>query len=229
MTEIQTANQTPRDWLILLPTQLEMDLIAGQLSPEASTASEICGFGPIISAARTMQLITRYSPARVLLLGIAGTYLDDLPIGHATIFDQVACFGVGVGSQASFQTAEAMGWPQWPGDANNSPIGDLIQLTQPRKIDTAADVGIKKLLVTVTSSASDENEVATRLRIFPEAVAEDMEAFGVASACHLSGTPLFVVRGISNRAGDREKSNWKIKEALTAAVNLGLEIMKAET
>jgi hypothetical protein len=34
------------------------------------------------------------------------------------------------------------------------------------------------------------------------------------------------VRGISNRAGDRDKCNWKIPEALGAATDLLMDCLK---
>jgi futalosine hydrolase len=50
-----------------------------------------------------------------------------------------------------------------------------------------------------------------------------MEAFGAALACHLAGVPLVVVRGISNHAGERDATRWRVREALAAARTLALE------
>jgi futalosine hydrolase len=50
-----------------------------------------------------------------------------------------------------------------------------------------------------------------------------MEAFGVAFACHLARVPLTVVRGISNAAGNRDKGDWRLDEALTSALDLARE------
>jgi len=44
-----------------------------------------------------------------------------------------------------------------------------------------------------------------------------MEAYSVAVAARLHGVPLTVVRGISNLAGDRDHSRWRMTEALQAA------------
>ena len=59
---------------------------------------------------------------------------------------------------------------------------------------------------------------------FPDAVAEDMEAFGVAMACQMHGVPLEVVRGISNEVGDRDHSQWQIDKALRAAAELVIRL-----
>ena len=63
-----------------------------------------------------------------------------------------------------------------------------------------------------------------RLAKHPEAAAEDMEGFGVAVSCVLADVPLQIIRGISNRAGDRDKRHWDIEGALHAAAALALKI-----
>jgi len=60
---------------------------------------------------------------------------------------------------------------------------------------------------------------------FPDAKAEDMEAFGVAMACHLNQVPLTVIRGMSNAAGERDKQQWQLDEALASALALAREII----
>jgi futalosine hydrolase len=47
-----------------------------------------------------------------------------------------------------------------------------------------------------------------------------MEGFGVAVACRLANVPLTIVRGISNRAGDRDHTNWNIEGSLEQAMQL---------
>jgi futalosine hydrolase len=44
-----------------------------------------------------------------------------------------------------------------------------------------------------------------------------MEGFAVALAAQRFGVRLTIVRGISNVAGDRDQSRWRLGEALTAA------------
>lgn len=61
--------------------------------------------------------------------------------------------------------------------------------------------------------------------LLPAAAAEDMEGFAVAMACRLRGVPLDIVRGISNAAGDRDRSHWQVSAALEAAGRLALQIM----
>lgn len=213
------------NWLLLIPTEFERKFLTS-VSGLKKTTVEICGFGPIVAAAKTAQLINRHSPDRVMLLGIAGSYSSesktDLMPGSASVYSSVGCFGIGVGSDERFETAVEMGWQQWS-DADSDPIGDWIQL------DPGASPMHRfpnRQLLTVCAASGNNEDVVRRLKKFPDAVAEDMEGFAVATACHFFQKPLTIVRGISNVAGDREKTNWKIAEALVSAESLAVEIIQ---
>jgi futalosine hydrolase len=206
--------------LILIPTAFErtqiQPLIADYVTRSESVI-ELCGFGPVAAGIRTAQLITKFQPKAVLLVGIAGSFRADLPVGSASCFSRIVCYGVGAGGGSRFKTAGELGWPQWLDSESGQSIGDLISVANegdPHKSD--------RLLLTACAASESADDVVNRLHKFPEAVAEDMEAFSVAMACQMAEIPLTVVRGISNIAGDRNKSNWNINGALTAAAELVL-------
>ena len=75
------------------------------------------------------------------------------------------------------------------------------------------------------AASQTQQEVAWKLDKHPEAGAEDMESYSVAMACQLQNTPLTVVRGISNHAGVRDHTQWKIDEALAAVAEMAAVIM----
>ncbi|MEO8493674.1 MAG: futalosine hydrolase [Planctomycetota bacterium] len=213
--------------LILTPTQLELDAIKPLLSRAARQADgiiELCGFGPVAAAARAMQLIAMHQPTRVILVGIAGSLRPELAVGTARSFLRVRCDGIGAGTGADFKSASEIGWKHWGSKASaedepQASIGDAIHL-QPRLTDGWKQGGD---LLTVCAASASEADVAMRWRRYPDAVAEDMEGFGVAVACHFGAASLEIIRGISNRAGDRDKSNWDIDGALRAACELTLK------
>ena len=215
-----------RHSILLVPTELERGLIAPAVAAACGSAirSELCGFGPVVAAARTAQLIAEHRPERVLLVGIAGRYADRLAIGQAYAFERVACHGIGAGSGEAFVPAEAMGWPQWPGDGSDpaTRIGDVLACTSGRLPAAAARAG---LLLSACSASAGEGDVRSRLRLHPDAAAEDMEGFAVAAACRLAGVPLDIVRGISNTAGDRDLSRWQIEAACRAAAALAATLL----
>lgn len=210
--------------LVLVPTERERGLIEPVL--EAACGGQVhlavCGFGPVVAAARAARLIAEHRPTQVLLVGIAGRFADRLTIGAAYSFARVACHGIGAGSGDAFIPAEPLGWPQWPGEGVDSAlrIGD----TLPCSSGGPAAAPRAGLLLSACSASASEADVSARLRLFPDAVAEDMEGFAVAAACSLGGVPLDIVRGISNTAGDRDLSHWQIDTACRAAAALAATI-----
>lgn len=217
-----------RQQLVLVPTEPERLIIEPLVRAGGSGSFylQLCGFGPVVAAARTAQLIAEHRPERVLLVGIAGRFSDRLTIGAAYAFERVACHGVGAGSGEAFVPAEALGWPQWPGDGADSAtqIGDEISCTSgplPAAVPRAG------LLLSACAASADDADVRSRLQLFPDAQAEDMEGFAVAAACRLAGVPLALVRGISNTAGDRDASRWQIETACRAAAELAALLLGA--
>ena len=136
------------------------------------------------------------------------------------MFDQVSIHGIGIGAGATFQTAGDMGWSQWQDVDPERSIGDTMLLANPAPVTEPP-----LQLLTVCSSATSPMEVAHRQSRFPSTVAEDMEGFSVAAACKLSNVPLTIVRGISNQAGDREKQNWRIEEAMLSVAEVCRKIV----
>lgn len=211
--------------LLLFPTDLERTRFEDQggLPPGHALAS-VCGFGPVAAAARTSSLIGTLRPRRVLLLGIAGAYdTERHPVGSALAFRRVAIDGVGAGEGPRFQGPPALGFPQWPGSAGTgAAVEDRLELAVPAAAEEA-------LLLTTCAASDSPDHAAQRRARFPEAVAEDMEGFAVALACSLAGTPCAIVRGISNRVGDRDPAHWRIPAALAEARRIGLEVLGDES
>ena len=205
--------------LILIPTEFELQKLQPLLADAVTRADGVirtCGFGAIVAGIRTTQLLALYKPRAVVLVGIAGALGPHLPVGTATVFSRIACYGIGAGSGLSFETASELGWPQWTDPEFGQPFGDVIETA----IESDPHDPAGSMLLTVCAASGCTEDVAHRLRKFPHAVAEDMEAFSVALACRMARVPLTVIRGISNMAGDRDKANWDVTGALEAAAEL---------
>lgn len=211
--------------LILIPTEFEFRTLRPLIEPSALAGGGIlavCGFGPIAAGIGTTRLLAEWKPRSVILCGIAGAMTSELPIGSATTFSQVACYGIGAGSGSTFQTAGELGWDQWNSSAGSKSFGDVISLNS----NTDAQHGALRQLLTVCSASASANDVTMRRQKFPTAIAEDMEAYAVAMACSAATVPLTVIRGISNVAGDRDHSRWQVNMALHAAAELLLKVIK---
>ncbi|MBL6722124.1 MAG: futalosine hydrolase [Planctomycetes bacterium] len=205
--------------LILVPTAGERARLEA-LGGLGGLPIALCGFGPVAAAARSAQLLGAQPTDRVLLLGIAGTSAPDvLPIGGAAAFAAVALDGLGAGEGPGRLSATDLGFPQWE-DAQG-PVQGHLSLEQP-----LGPPHEQALLLTVCAASADAEQAAERTGRFG-ALAEDMEAFGVALGCRLQGASLAVVRGASNRTGDRETRGWRIDDALAAARRTALAVLEA--
>ncbi len=158
-----------------------------------------CGFGLAAAGAGAAHAIAANAAAAaagVLLVGAAGTYDERrAPLATALVAGSVRCHGIGAGGQSAAELG--LGEP------------DLLGL---------ADAG-PEIVSVATASARPAAAAALAAR-YPDAVAEEMEGYAVALAARRFGVPLSVVRGISNRAGDRDHGSWRLAEALGAAWGL---------
>ena len=227
--------------LILIPTAFERGIVERYLQRRKSADVdlvrgwniELCGFGLVAAAACTSRAISRYQPARVLLIGIAGSLNDPLPsdvgaLGTACIFDTVTCHGIGVGGcfGLDYLSADDMGWSHCEANDRHAAIGDtiLISTIAAGSHQTFRDEKPRHLLSVATASV-DECEADLRRKRYPDAMAEDMEGFAVALACAIMNVPVQIVRGFSNRAGDRDHRRWKTEGALRSAVDIAIDLI----
>lgn len=211
------APLAPSEILVVIPTASERNRF---LMQDPVTAIQklcvpvrLCGFGLIGSGLTVSRLLGTGQFRAVLLAGIAGSLDPDLEPGSAVEFTQARCDGIGAGQGTAHESAPALGWEQFPG---------LEVLSSGRAVvnwfpDRAAD---PREILSVCAASASHAEAQQRRERFPAAVAEDMEAFSVAAACHLAGVRCHVVRGISNRAGERNQKNWQTGPAIAAAARL---------
>lgn len=195
---------------------------------EHNVAVELSGFGPIAAAATAARLLATRPIRRLILAGIAGSYDPVLPVGSAWQLGQVGCWGIGIGSGSDFRPGCDLGWSQLPAELSNPFPGEVLPLFQDPAIPLERNAS---LALTCTASAHSPEECELRQLRFPQAAIEEMEGFGVALAalahqCQ-TGAPIAVgmVRGISNRAGDRDKTRWQVASALNAVAGLLLQIL----
>ncbi|MCA9129275.1 MAG: hypothetical protein KDB22_19450 [Planctomycetales bacterium] len=182
------------------------------------TRIELCGFGPIAAAARTAFLIGEWQPENVFLIGVAGGIPAHTQLSQAYVFDEVVCYGVGAGTGAAFQSAQVMGWLQWP----TLQIGDRLAL----RVGAALAKQIAGVLLSSTTASASADEVRAKAVTCGDFAAEDMEGFSVALACALQSRPLTIVRGISNCVGDRDHSRWRFQDAMVSASQLAFQLLQ---
>ena len=203
--------------LILIPTSKERDVLHSVFPESKNWELEIVGFGMVESAIQTARLVSHDHGTRFILAGLAGTYEESTEIGKAYEFSSVVQYGIGVGSGTEFRGAQEMGFSQVD-------IPSAIRLAT----FDANDERLERVLLTTALCSENESDRDNRVAKYPNASAEDMESYSVASACFLAGVSLHVVRGISNSVGDRQHANWQIEKAMCSVGELINNVLERE-
>jgi futalosine hydrolase len=188
--------------LILVPTAIESGLLFPNGSPGRLA---VCGFGLAAAGAGAAHAIAVNLSAAsdgVVLVGAAGTYdAERHPIGSAVVAGAVRCEGIGAGNGAAHRSGAELGFAD----------SDAIELGEGAE------------LLSVAAAAGSPSEAAGRHSRHPAAVGEEMEGYAVAVAAGLFGVGLTIVRGFSNIAGERDRTRWRMEDALRRAASLVLE------
>lgn len=224
--------------LILIPTAYEAGVLFGdglreELLDSGSadydwlgcrTRVVVCGFG--LAAAGAGAAWGMSDATRAVLIGLAGT-LDpkSAPVGSALFATAARSVGIGVGEGPGHLGAEEMGWMQGHSARGLAPVGDRVPFLVPELAGEPVRCGG---LISVAAASASPAEADARAARYPDALAEEMEAFAVGLAARLRGVPLTVIRGISNVAGDRRFADWRVAEALAAAKDLLARMLTLE-
>jgi futalosine hydrolase len=181
-------------WLVVTAVAAERDALLG-----AAPNVIVAGIGPAAAAAATSAALAGERFDLVISAGIAGGF--DVPVGAVVVASRIVAADLGAETADGFEAIGSTG------------LDVPVDLAATLAARTGALTGAVLTVSTVTGTAA----TATALRArHPDAVAEAMEGFGVATAAALHGVPFAEVRAISNAVGPRDRASWRIPEALTA-------------
>ncbi|MEQ1946733.1 MAG: futalosine hydrolase [Bryobacteraceae bacterium] len=189
------------------------DFEGARLREQASGSVRILctGVGAVNAAIVLTRFLERESARSILVCGIAGAYPEafeqgDLEAG-SVVCAASECYGdLGANSADGFLDMQALGFPLIAGDP---PVFNTLPM-QIFPVEKRAD------FVTVNTCTGDD-ETARRIGTRTGGSVENMEGAAIAHVARLYGIPCGEVRGISNRAGNRDRDAWRVKEAAAAA------------
>ena len=167
------------------------------------------GVGPVMAAISTTKALLKKNYDLVISAGIGGGFLGVADVGTVVLATEIIAADLGVQTTEGFASIEELGF----GISRISVDQDMVsRLTKELQLaGLKATSGPIATLSTVTGSASTAQALASRI---PSVAVEAMEGFGVGLAAKEAGISVIEIRTISNPVGPRDKSSWKIKEAL---------------
>jgi len=173
----------------------------------------VSGVGPVAAALATAHALTA-TPARLVIsAGIGGAYPGSgLRPGDLAVSSVMIQADLGAWDGAAFLPLDDLGLSVLP----DGPHGAVFPAwTHARAVAARACAALGPALTLggVTGSAAQAQALERR---YPGALCEGMEGAGIAHAALLAGVPALEVRGISNPVGPRDRSAWRVPEALAA-------------
>ena len=176
----------------------------------------VCGVGKVFAAMCAQAMILNYSPDTIINTGVAGALASELRVGDVAVAENVVQH-----------------------DMDTSPIGDpvglisginMVQIPADEKISsslkkTAADLGMTCLSGTIASGdqfIADKAKKAYIKNTF-SAIACEMEGAAIGQVCYVNGTPLGILRSISDN-GD-ESAGMSYDKFIGVAVDNSVKIL----
>ncbi|MFI6686163.1 futalosine hydrolase [Streptomyces sp. NPDC050485] len=164
------------------------------------------GVGPAAAAAGTALALARTPYDLVVSAGIGGGFPARAPLGSLVVASEIVAADLGAGSPDGFIPVTSLGFGR---DTLHPP------LSLSRAVARALGA-LEGPVLTVTTATGTADRAAGLLARHPAAAAEAMEGFGVAEAAAQLGVPAIEIRAISNSVGPRDRSAWRIGDALAA-------------
>ncbi len=165
------------------------------------------GVGVVSAAVALGALINRLGCAAIIMVGSAGSFADSgLEVGDIAVASSEVLSELGISSKASPGIGEPLGLngldQEIPLDVDLG--GDLEEAARVE----AGRVKRGRFLTVVGVSGDPELAEARSSRF--SAMVENMEGYALAYAGRKFGVNVGEVRGVSNRAGFRDKSTWNL-------------------
>ncbi|BCJ58909.1 futalosine hydrolase [Micromonospora endophytica] len=203
--------------LVVTAVPAEAEAIQAGLA-DATVAVVPVGVGPAVAGAATARLLALAEAAGrpyrgVVSAGVAGGFTDRVPVGGTVLGTRAVAADLGAESPDGFIPVDELGMPAELLGGGTSVAADADLLAALRAALPDAIVGPVLTVNTVTGTAASTETLRRR---HPDAVAEAMEGYGVAVAASHAGLPFAELRTISNPIGPRDRSAWRLREALAA-------------
>jgi futalosine hydrolase len=194
------------DFVVCFATPVEGESLPTSIGGR-SLALLRTGVGPVNAAFALTRYLAEHPARAVVACGVGGAYPGTgLEVGEVVCAESETYGDLGADSSGGFLDMEALGFPVIESDPplfNRLPV-DLFP------------AGRRVPFVTCATVTGTEEKAATLAARTGGAV-ESMEGAAVVHVARLLGVKVGEVRGISNRAGDRDRARWRVRESAAAA------------
>ncbi|EIT86430.1 hypothetical protein A374_05691 [Fictibacillus macauensis ZFHKF-1] len=196
--------------LIMTSVEAERQAVLAGIGMKEGFHVEIAGVGPVAASVATTKALHTNHYQFVINMGIAGGFVEKADIGSLVIADESIALDLGAEAEDGFLTLDELGFgASVVAKTEHSVAKALLARCQQAQLKSC----IAPILTLSTVTGTEETAQRLQIRA-PRAAAEAMEGYGVAMAAQTFNVPFLEIRAISNPVGPRDRSSWKIKEAL---------------
>lgn len=206
--------------LITAATQKELAEIEGisLKHPKLDIHYAVTGIGMIATTYHLMQKLHEQTFDLIIQIGIAGSFDKQLSLGDAVVIYAESIAEMGVVENDEYKDIFSLHLA----DPNEFPYHSRL-LVNPHA-DLLTTIELPKLTAVTVNQISTTETVISRYKDIYQTTIESMEGAALHYVALMKRTPFIQIRGVSNYVGERNKANWKIKEAIqsstTACSNL---------
>ena len=198
--------------LVVAATSLEIEPF---INLETNTEVLVCGVGIPATVFHLTKKLLQEKYDLVIQAGIAGAFSKKIKKGEVAVIEQDAFGDIGVEEKKKFMTIFQLGF----GDKNKPPFTNGYLINTSEILITSH---LKKVTGITVNKISDSKKQTRQLKKLFNAEIESMEGAAFHFVCLQQNVPFLQLRSISNNVGERDKSKWKIMDAI---INLNRELI----
>lgn len=196
---------TVNEWM---PSLLEIDGLYTSESQRFKLQFHQTGVGILATAVSLTKLVLDEKPDLVIQAGIAGSFDTGLPLGKVIVVNEEISGDLGVEEDGKWKDIFDLKL-----EKGNYPPYEKKKLPNPW-------LGKFNLLQLPEYNSITVNEISTRQERIQQLAKkynptiESMEGAALHYVCLQANIPFIQIRSVSNYIGERNKANWKMKEAI---------------
>jgi len=195
--------------LIMTAVAAERDAVLRGLQSDPRFDVLVAGVGSVVAAVNTAKALGMNEYSLVISAGIGGGFPGRAEVGSLVVANKIVIADLGAETSEGFCSVDELGFGSTQVQIEASWADRVTRALLVAKLPAIS--GPVLTVSTVTGTAERAAELATRV---PGATAEAMEGYGVGFAAFDRGVPVLEIRAISNLVGPRDRSTWRVKEAL---------------
>jgi futalosine hydrolase len=196
--------------IIVAATDMEIDIAKSNLrqNKKHEIIFKITGVGMLATAVNLTQIAIEEKPDLIIQAGIAGTFDNKMLLGNVVVIKEEMIGDLGVEENGAWKDIFDLNLE----NENNFPFenGKLIN----NEISKSNLLSLPEVKAITLNEISTNQKRIMQLKEKYNAVVESMEGAALHYVCCKFKMPFLQIRAVSNYVGERDKTKWKMKEAI---------------